>query len=225
MPPLTIRRRGTDVLRVLLDELAARLDLVAHQHREDPVGGGRVLDLDARSASGSPGSIVVIHELLGVHLAEALEAARPGCPPSRARAPASRSSSNVSAVRSFLPSASVNGGGPTISTQPRVRLAQVRVDRRGEQLGRDDDVARGARLALDDLIACDSSGLLERPRARSRSSPTRHERSRDPCRRPRHVGLDQPVLDDEGRRRRCRSRRAGADVQPSNSCSACVKRL
>src|ERR1044072_5546695 len=35
------------VLRVLLDEDSARLDLVAHQHREELVGSTGVLDLDA----------------------------------------------------------------------------------------------------------------------------------------------------------------------------------
>src|SRR5262245_48711954 len=62
------------VPRVLLDERAPWLDLVAHECRARPVGGGRVLDLDANESA-----IGRIHrrvgELLGVHLAEALEAA------------------------------------------------------------------------------------------------------------------------------------------------------
>src|SRR5688500_14130311 len=62
------------VLRVRLDELAPRLDLVAHERREDEVGRRRVLDLDADEHAARR-----IHrrvpELLGVHLAQALEAA------------------------------------------------------------------------------------------------------------------------------------------------------
>src|SRR3954468_1634716 len=62
------------VLRVLLDEQAAGLDLVAHQRREDKVGGGGVLDVDTdeeslRRVHGRRG------ELAGLHLAGALEAA------------------------------------------------------------------------------------------------------------------------------------------------------
>ena len=57
------------VMRISLDELAAGRNLVAHQHREDAVGFGGVLDVhlaqDAR---------VGVHrrlpQLVGVHLAE-----------------------------------------------------------------------------------------------------------------------------------------------------------
>jgi len=42
---LSIQRR--DIQRVLLDELASRLDLVAHQPGEDLVGVGLVPQLDA----------------------------------------------------------------------------------------------------------------------------------------------------------------------------------
>src|SRR5690606_35748676 len=58
---------------VALDELAARLDGVAHEGREDAVGGGGVLDgdllEDARLGVHRGGP-----ELLRVHLAEALVA-------------------------------------------------------------------------------------------------------------------------------------------------------
>src|SRR3954466_13423002 len=58
---------------VALDEVAARLDLVAHEHREDPVGAGSVVD-----AHAGEGAVAGIHgrlaQLVGVHLAEALEA-------------------------------------------------------------------------------------------------------------------------------------------------------
>ena len=58
---------------VLLDEEPARLDLVAHQHRESQVRRGRVLHLDADQHP-----VGRVHrrlpEILGVHLAEALEA-------------------------------------------------------------------------------------------------------------------------------------------------------
>ena len=59
--------------RVRLDELAPRLDLVAHQHREHLVRLDRVVDLHAQQAAhgrvhrGFP-------QLLGVHLAQALVA-------------------------------------------------------------------------------------------------------------------------------------------------------
>src|SRR5262249_47949202 len=55
-----------------LDEVLARLDPLAHEHREDRIGLARVLDLDLeqrprlRVHRGLP-------ELVGVHLAEALE--------------------------------------------------------------------------------------------------------------------------------------------------------
>src|SRR3982751_2296523 len=62
------------VLRVLLDELAPGLDLVAHQLREDLVRERRVLDLDPDKHA-----LRRVHrrlaELARVHLAEALEAA------------------------------------------------------------------------------------------------------------------------------------------------------
>ena len=61
------------VFGVLLDELAPRFDGVAHQRREEAVGGVRVLDVDADQQP-----LRRVHrrlpELLGVHLAEALEA-------------------------------------------------------------------------------------------------------------------------------------------------------
>src|SRR5690606_41807211 len=67
-PPLS--RIDGGVLRVALDELAARLDGVAHERRERLVGGGGVLDGDELEHPrggvhrGGP-------ELHGVHLAEA----------------------------------------------------------------------------------------------------------------------------------------------------------
>src|SRR5262245_45115029 len=62
-----------DRQRVFLNELAARLDLVAHQPREQLVGVGGVVDLDPeqrarlRVQRGLP-------ELFGVHLAQPLVA-------------------------------------------------------------------------------------------------------------------------------------------------------
>ena len=59
--------------RVLFDELAARFDDIAHQRREDLVGGDRVLDAHLEQAArfridrGFP-------QLLGIHFAQALEA-------------------------------------------------------------------------------------------------------------------------------------------------------
>src|SRR5450759_1329848 len=60
-------------LRVLLDERASRLDLVAHEHREDLVGRLDVFhgyDLE-RARHGVHGGVP---QLVGVHLAEPLEA-------------------------------------------------------------------------------------------------------------------------------------------------------
>ena len=64
--------RILDVAGIPLDEVAARLDLVAHQHREHLVGSGGVLDghllEDAvRRVHGR------LAQLARVHLAEALE--------------------------------------------------------------------------------------------------------------------------------------------------------
>src|SRR5438067_1102607 len=58
---------------VVLDERTARLDLVAHELGEDAVGGGGVLerDLGERSRLGRHRRFA---ELVGVHLAEPLEA-------------------------------------------------------------------------------------------------------------------------------------------------------
>src|SRR6266702_1741094 len=67
-------RLGVDerVLGVLLDELAPGLDVLAHQHREHPVGGGSVLERDPQQVPARR-----VHrglpELLGLHLREPLE--------------------------------------------------------------------------------------------------------------------------------------------------------
>src|SRR5262245_18274693 len=62
------------VLRVLLDELAARYDLVTHAQREQRVCGGCVLDLHPDQHPS-----VRVHrrrrKLFGIHLAQPLEAA------------------------------------------------------------------------------------------------------------------------------------------------------
>src|SRR5690349_4700859 len=62
-----------DVQRVRLDELSARLDLVAHEGREDVVRLVGVLDLhlQERAALGIHGRLP---ELARIHLAEALVA-------------------------------------------------------------------------------------------------------------------------------------------------------
>src|SRR4051812_27526667 len=59
------------VLRVLLDEDASRLDLVAHQHREELVGGARILDVDP-DEQPLRGIHRGLPKLLRVHLPEAL---------------------------------------------------------------------------------------------------------------------------------------------------------
>src|SRR5690606_9237465 len=59
--------------RVGLDELATRLDHVAHQGAEDLVGGDRVLDAHAQQAAGVRIDRGV-PQLLGVHFTQALEA-------------------------------------------------------------------------------------------------------------------------------------------------------
>src|SRR5205807_1447917 len=58
---------------VLLDELAARLDLISHERHEDIVGGERVLDLHLQQAARL-GIDRGLPELLRIHLAESLVA-------------------------------------------------------------------------------------------------------------------------------------------------------
>src|SRR5687767_6721647 len=75
-PPLRGSRASyvdqADILGVVVNEVAPGLHVLTHQHREDAVRGDRVLhgDLEKRP-------LVRVHrglpELLGVHLAEALE--------------------------------------------------------------------------------------------------------------------------------------------------------
>src|SRR4051812_27985377 len=71
-------RRGSDVEipdieRVVLDELAARLHLVAHQRREHLIGFGVVFSADLKQRA-----MVRVHrgvpQRIGVHLAQALVA-------------------------------------------------------------------------------------------------------------------------------------------------------
>src|SRR5437763_271696 len=63
------------VLRVLLDELTPAFDVFPHQHGEDLVGDGRVLQGDAHQRAG-----LGVHgrppQLLGEHLTQALESSR-----------------------------------------------------------------------------------------------------------------------------------------------------
>src|SRR5919106_6260879 len=62
-----------DVLGVALDERAARLDVLAHQDREEIVGLGGVVEGDL-----AEDAVLLVHrrdaQFLGVHLAETLEA-------------------------------------------------------------------------------------------------------------------------------------------------------
>src|ERR1051326_7058371 len=62
-----------DVLGVALDELAPSLDVLAHEDREQVVGLGGVVQGDL-----AEDAVLLVHrgdaQLLGVHLAEALEA-------------------------------------------------------------------------------------------------------------------------------------------------------
>src|SRR5918996_3330692 len=62
-----------DVLRVLLDEGAAWLHLLAHQNAEHLVGSTRVFDVDTNQQAAC-GIHCRIPQLLRVHLAETLEA-------------------------------------------------------------------------------------------------------------------------------------------------------
>src|SRR6266508_4359843 len=101
-----------DVLGVGLDEQAARLDLVAHQHREEAVRRGRVFDVDANQQPARR-----IHrrlpQLRVVHLAETLETVELA---SFARSSVRcRSCSYVSATSLRFAFATVNGGSPTTS--------------------------------------------------------------------------------------------------------------
>jgi len=62
-----------DAERILLDELAARLDHIAHQAREDLVGDIRLGDLDPKERAVG-GVESRLPQLLGVHFAKALVA-------------------------------------------------------------------------------------------------------------------------------------------------------
>ena len=55
---------------VVLDELAPRFDLVAHQSGEQCVGIGRIVHLDQQQQRALGSSVV--SQILGIHLAEAL---------------------------------------------------------------------------------------------------------------------------------------------------------
>src|SRR5215216_2910104 len=70
---LTLHVQVGDFACVVLDELTPWLDAVAHQHREDLVGRARVVDADhlKRPVLGGHRGV---EELVGVHLAEPLEA-------------------------------------------------------------------------------------------------------------------------------------------------------
>src|SRR5437870_10952308 len=61
---------------VVLDEVAPRLDLVAHEHGEDAICDGGILErhLSERACRRGHRGFT---ELVGVHLAEALEALQP----------------------------------------------------------------------------------------------------------------------------------------------------
>src|SRR5688572_27759773 len=63
--------KESNVFGVALDEVAAVLDVLAHQDREDLVGDGGVLepDLEQGASLGVHGGLP---QLVGVHLAEAL---------------------------------------------------------------------------------------------------------------------------------------------------------
>src|SRR5205823_8527291 len=139
-----------DVLRVLLDEEATRLDLIAHQHREELVGGARVLDVypDEQPLHG-------IHrrlpQLIRVHLAETLvarelDSGAPGeleCLVSQLR--------ETLRLGSALPERERERRRPDDVQELAVGAAKILVDRRGEQLGGEADGLRCGRLLLDDL--------------------------------------------------------------------------
>ena len=112
----------------------------------------------------------------------------------------------------FLPSVTVNGGRPTISTSSRVRAraGSRRPARRAARRDRRRGWRRSSR-PRSTLIADDSSSsrstIDELVAVRRRS---RQERRRDRRRRVVDVVLDEPVRRSRSPRPRCRSRRAGA---------------
>src|SRR5579862_6153141 len=140
------------VFRVLLDEDAARLDLVAHEHRHQLIGRVRVFHVDADEEA-----LRRVHrrlpQLVGVHLAEAL-------------VPGELNAAFLREVEGTLPKIAVRVGGrlllaeregkrrrPDDLGELRVRLPKVGVDRRREELGRKGDrLCRGG-LLLDDADA------------------------------------------------------------------------
>ena len=192
---------------------AARLDLVAHQRREDRGRPRRRPRPRRGPASGCAGSIVVSQSSSAFISPRPLK--RLTCMPSFASSSAwSRSSSNVSARSRFLPSVIVNGGGPAISRACAYALRRPCVDGRAR-------AARPARPTCDAALVSRSMTLhLERrrrsrrrPRARSRSASIVASARRDVLR-----GVDGPTRRAGARRRSWRPGRrspsAGAPTSP-----------
>ncbi len=165
--------------RVLLDEEAARLDLVAHQHREELVGGVRVLDVDPHHQP-----LRRIHrrlpQLLGVHLAEALEARELDADLLREVERRGAQLGERLRLGRLLAERERERRRADDLDEPRVRLAQVRVDRRREQVGGERDALCRRRLLLDHLHLHAVGVVLEH----RQRVPVRRQARRAPARRP-----------------------------------------
>src|SRR3954452_2882778 len=136
------------VLCIGLDEDAARLDGIAHQHREGAVRSVRILDVDPdqQPLRGIHGRVP---ELVGVHLDEALEARE-------LHADLRRVENVLAQLAERLRDDPLLANGHRVRRQPddvgqlRVALPHIAVDRRAEQLDRNADRERRARLRLDE---------------------------------------------------------------------------
>jgi len=100
-------------------------------------------------------------------------------------------------VPRLLAQLELEGRGTHDLDQARIGLAQVRVHRRGEQLGRHDDVRCGARLALDHLDPRALAGRLDHRHLVAVGLEARQ--SALDVSGQRGLGLDEAVLGDEVR--------------------------
>ena len=167
------------------------------------------------------GSIVVSQSSLGVHLAEALEAADLDALLREVERAACAARSNVSASRALLAELERRTAAcPTTSTSSRVRLADVRVDRRGEQLGR----ARRRARRRPSRVSTTLTGARRRPCSTTvelvavRLGIARERRPRRRSASPASVSTSRCVDHEVGRRAWPKSARSRAD-QPSNSAA------
>ena len=171
------------VQRVLLDELAPRLDLVAHQRREDLVGLVGVLDLAPAAACASPGSSSSPRAARGSSRRDPCSAGCRGpCAPAPMMSRHGRRAASASALSS-RPSTTVNGGSPAARRSRRQAPQLVELRASAQNCAVDHaspGCCRSCACAHDDLTARRapaSSAMLERAAARARAPSARGGRA------------------------------------------------